>query len=195
MADDDIPPPPPEADRDAQPRHGSNHMYMRPRDQRARDAWAAERWSVNGWQYRQIANAMGISVSTAHDRVQRGLRVIEAPAIAAAERARAAHRARLEAALEIATDAMYRDHVHVSQGRVVTDDTGTPVPDDGPNLAAAGKVKELSESLRKLDGLDAPMRHELTMRDIDAALNDVTSRLSALGIETEEAAGAEDSSS
>lgn len=156
---DNIPPPPPEDDPSDQPRRG-NHTFMTPRRQRARDVWAATRWSVDGWEYRDIAAAMGISVSTAWHRVTRGLRIIEAPTIAAAEQARAIHRARLEAATEVAMDVMSRDHHHVSQGRVMTGTDGKPLIDDAPKLAAAGKVKELSESLRKLDGLDAPSKVE-----------------------------------
>jgi DNA-binding Lrp family transcriptional regulator len=157
---DDIPPPPPE-DNAPQPRNNGNHMFMTPRGQRARDAWAAERWARDGWFYRQIAEAMGISVATAWDRVQRGLRIIDSVTYETAERARAAHRARLHAASEVVMEVMARDHVHVAHGKVVTDDAGTVILDDGPKLAAAGKVKELSESLRKLDGLDAPTQVNL----------------------------------
>jgi hypothetical protein len=166
QADDgynDIPPPPPEDEaEDEQPRTaGSRHLFASPRNQRARDAWAAERWAADGWYYRDIANAMGISVSTAWDRVQRGLRIIDAPTAASAERARTAHRARLEAAAQVALEVMARDHVHVAHGKVVVANDGKPVLDDGPKLAAAGKVREISESMRKLDGLDAPAKVEL----------------------------------
>lgn len=155
-----IPPPPPEDDEE-QPRKGGNRSHFAsPRGQKARDAWAAERWARDGWEYRHIADAMGISVSTAWDRVQRGLRIIDAVTYETAERARAAHRARLHAAAEVAMQVMARDHVHVAHGKVVTDDAGNVILDDGPKLAAAGKVKELSESLRKLDGLDQPSKVE-----------------------------------
>lgn len=158
--DDGIPPPPPEADDDQPRTAGSRHLFASPRGQRARDVWAAERYAADGWFYRDIANAMDITVSTAWDRVQRGLRVIETPVVASAERARAAHRARLEAAAEVAMDVMARDHVHVAHGKIVLDTDGARVLDDAPKLAAAGKVREISESLRKLDGLDQPTQVE-----------------------------------
>jgi len=188
--DEDIPPPPPEDD-GPQPRNAGNHMFMSPRGQRARDVWAAQRQAVNGWQYREIAAAMGISVSNAHARVQRGLRVIEAPTLQQAETARAAHRARLEAALEVATDILYGDHVHVSHGHVVLDEQGKKVIDQAPKLAAADRIRTLSESLRKLDGLDAPTRHELSMGEIDDALAETAAALVAARAEVGEAGGAE----
>lgn len=151
-----IPPPPPEDDEEQPRKGGRRSHFASPRGQKARDAWAAERQVRDGWEYRQIAEAMGISVSTAWDRVQRGLRIIDAVTYESAERARAAHRARLQAAAEVAMEVLARDHVHVAHGKIVVDGTGKPVLDDGPKLAAATTVKHLSESLRKLDGLDAP---------------------------------------
>lgn len=154
----DIPPPPPRLD---QPRRGSSGMYTRPRNQPERDAWAAARWTIDGWTLQDIAHALGVtSKGTAHEYVQRGLRSVREATAATAEQARAAHRARLGYALEVATEVMGRDHQHVAHGKVVTGDDGKPVLDDAPKLAAAGKVKELSESLRKLDGLDQPAKVE-----------------------------------
>lgn len=167
---DEIPPAPPRLE---QPRHGGTHAFMTPRNQPERDAWAAARWSINGWMYKEIAAAMGITVGPAYESVQRGLRASRTITQATAEQARAAHRARLDRATEVAIEVMERDHIHVSQGSVVKGADGTPILDDAPKLAAAGKVKELSESLRKLDGLDAPTRTESTVtvapQDIELA--------------------------
>lgn len=158
--DEGIPPPPPRLD---QPRHGGNHMFMSPRNQRDRDVWAAQRWTVDNWTFQQIADALGLSHrSNARAYVERGLRGISEQTEEAAAAARAVHRVRLEAALEVAFDVMAKDHVHVSQGRVMKDDEGTPLVDDGPKLAAADRIRSLSESLRKLDGLDAATKAEVT---------------------------------
>lgn len=156
---DAIPPAPPRLE---QPRHGGNHMFMTPRNQPERDAWAAARWSINGWMYKEIAAAMDITVGPAHESVQRGLRASREIAQATAEQARAMHRARLERATEVVMEVMERDHVTVSHGKVITGADGKPLLDDAPKLAAAGKTKELSESLRKLDGLDQPTKVEHT---------------------------------
>lgn len=175
MSDDQADPgyPPPAPPRLEQPRNAGNHMFMTPRNQPDRDAWAADRWSINGWMYKEIAAAMDISKSNAYESVQRGLRASRDITQATAEQARAAHRARLDRATEVAIEVMERDHVTVSHGKVIKDDEGKPILDDAPKLAAAGQVKALSESLRKLDGLDAPTRTESTVtvapQDIELA--------------------------
>jgi hypothetical protein len=156
-----IPPPPPRLD---QPRNRGNHMFESPRNHDQRCAWAAARWTLNGWTLQEIAEALGItSRGAAHAYVQRGLHSTREATQATAEQARAAHRARLGYALEVATEVMGRDHVHVSQGRVMKGDDGTPLIDDGPKLTAARTIGALSESLRKLDGLDAATKVDTTV--------------------------------
>lgn len=149
---DEIPSPPPKLE---QRQHGGNHMFLPVPNQAEREAWAAARWSVNSWTYRRIGDSMDVSEATAYRYVQAGLRVSREIAEATAEQARAVHRSRLEYATEVAVAVMERDHIHVSQGRVVKGDDGAPLLDDGPKLAAADRVRALSESLRKLDGIDA----------------------------------------
>jgi hypothetical protein len=185
---DDIPPVPPAVE---QPRHGGNKMFMSAPGQKALDVWAAERWAVNNWDYRQIASAMNCDVGTSWRRVQRGLRIIDAPTLEAAERARAAHRARLEAATEVAMEVMDRDHVHVAHGKVVVDDAGNPVLDDAPKLAAADRIRTLSESLRKLDGLDAPQSVEVSINDLDRQIAEAEQRLAAAAGQTGQASPTE----
>ena len=189
MSDSDIPPAP---RRLPQPRNGGRTPLRSPNNQPERDAWAAARWINDGWTLREIADALELkSKSAAHDSVQRGLRTTREPLEADAERARAAHRARLGYALEVATEVMGRDHVHVSQGRIMVGDNGNPLIDDGPKLAAAGKVKELSESLRKLDGLDAPQSAEVSLVNLDRAIADAERRLAAAENQTGQTPAAE----
>lgn len=156
----EIPPPPPKLE---QRKHGGNHMFLPIPNQAEREAWAAARWAVNDWTCKQIGEALDVTVPTAFRYVQAGLRASKVIAQATAEQARAAHRARLEYATDIAVAVMEREHVHVSQGRVVKDSSGVPLLDDGPKLAAAGVVKGLSESLRKLDGLDSATKIDTTI--------------------------------
>jgi hypothetical protein len=158
MAPRDIPPPPPRLDQ----QRDRQHKFRAPRNQDERDAWAAERW-IEGWTYQQIADAMDLAgKGTAWQSVQRGLLPRREVTAENLERVRAAHRARLEAATEVAVEIMYKDHVHVSQGRIMKDDDGVPLIDDGPKLAAADRIRSLSESLRKLDGIDAATKSEIT---------------------------------
>lgn len=158
---DDIPPPPP---RLQQPRNRGSHMFESPRNHDQRCAWAAARWTIDGWTLHEIAEALDLkSKGTAHDYVQRGLHSVREATAATAEQARAAHRARLGYALEVATEIIGRDHVHVSQGRVMKDHDDMPLIDDGPKVAAGKLIRELSESLRKLDGLDAATKVDTTV--------------------------------
>jgi len=127
----------------------------------ARCAWAAARWTVDGWTLQQISDAMGLGgKGNAHHLVQTGLRATREATAATTEQARTAHRTRLEYAIEEILGVIERRHFVVSHGHVVKDDDGNPLLDDGPLLAAVGKLREASESLRKLDGLDAPSKVE-----------------------------------
>jgi hypothetical protein len=99
--------------------------------------------------YRQIADALGVSTSTAYDMVQRGLReTVEEPA----EAVRSLELAKLDALEREALEVALGDHVIVSAGRV------TDIPDVGPKLAALQLLMRLGESRRKLLGLDQPAK-------------------------------------
>lgn len=177
--DAQIPPPPPRLE---QPRNGGNQMFMSPRNQRDRDVWAAHRWTKDNWSFQQIADALELSHrSNARPYVERGLRAIGAPTEQAASEARAIQRARLEAAIDVAFEVMAKDHIQVSQGRVVKDEAGVPLIDDGPKLAAADRIRALSESLRKLDGLDAATKTEanVTVNPQDIELAEIIRRTEA----------------
>ncbi|MER5715727.1 hypothetical protein [Streptomyces sp. NPDC002132] len=66
------------------------------------------------------------------------------------------------AALEI----LERDHVTVSHGRIITDELGQPIPDDGPKLAAIRELRALRESFRRLWGLDRPVKVDATVTEV-----------------------------
>jgi hypothetical protein len=176
---DDIPPPPPRLE---QPRNAGNHMFMSPRNQRERDVWAAERWTKNGWTFEQIAEALEVAGrSRAYLYVKRGLAITGAPVEAAAAEARAIHRARLEMATEAALQVLENPHVTVSNGQIIRVD-GKPLPDDGPVLAAIDRIVKISESLRKLDGIDAA-----TKVDANITVNPQDIELAQIIRQTEEA--------
>jgi len=118
------------------------------------DAEAA-RLRGEGLTYSAIAREMGCSKGKAWERVQRAFKAtLQEPA----DQARAVELARLEDAHDQALAVLLREHVTVSQGRVVYGDDGAPIIDDGPTLAAIDRIRALSESRRKLLGLDAPSR-------------------------------------
>jgi len=55
-----------------------------------------------------------------------------------------------------AMEILERDHVVVSHGKVIKDDDGNPLLDDGPKLAALREMRAIRESYRKLLGVDQP---------------------------------------
>lgn len=57
-----------------------------------------------------------------------------------------------------ALEVLERDHVTVSHGKVVKDDDGKPLLDDGPKLAAIDRLVKVRESYRKLLGIDAAQK-------------------------------------
>jgi hypothetical protein len=169
----------------------ANGQFIRGDEAVARDAEAAK-LRGQGLTYRAIAQTLGYaSKSSAHDAVGRAFRdTLTEPA----EQARAVELARLEDAHDAALAVLLREHVTVSHGKVITvkDDQGNDVPliDDGPTLQAIDRIERLSVSRRKLLGLDAPLRHELTMGDIDAALAATNAALAAARSEAGQAPGA-----
>ena len=52
------------------------------------------------------------------------------------------------------------------RGKVVYEDNGRPMIDDGPNLAAIDRLVKISESHRKLLGLDQEPSMNVEQRDI-----------------------------
>jgi hypothetical protein len=107
--------------------------------------------------YAQIAREMGCSPSTAFERVQR---VYQATRVETAETARQFERERLDGLWQKAEAIASTVHYVVAHGKVVKDDDGNPVIDDGPVLAARREQRAIAESYRKLDGLDAPTKVE-----------------------------------
>lgn len=138
----------------------------------ATDAEAAAH-RARGLSYREIAAEMDMSVSSVHDAVKRALaEVITEPA----EEALAFELERLDAEL-VRLDDLYRkveevlgrEHVTVSQGKVVTMEGGETVPDDDWILKAVDRLVKIDESRRRngesrrrLLGLDQPAKTQVS---------------------------------
>lgn len=120
-----------------------------------RDAEAL-RMRARGAAFRDIAAQLGISVSTAHDAVQRALAAhSEEPAA----QVRALELQRLDALYVRVMEVLDRKHVTVSNGRVVHlgDE---PLQDDGPVLAAVDRALKIQARRAALLGLDMPTKVE-----------------------------------
>lgn len=68
---------------------------------------------------------------------------------------------RLDRLLLKAVQVLNRKHLTVSHGRIVRDENGKPVLDDGPTLAAIQTVLRIMERRARYEGTDAPTTHIL----------------------------------
>lgn len=128
---------------------------------------------AEGKKYREIAAELKVDVHTAYDDVQAAMaKVIQQPAedaIAYSLRNLYEERARL-LDLRAELEALKaREHITVSQGRVVYADDGSSIPDDEFTLKVADRLmrcddqlRRNDESTRKLLGLDQPAKTEVS---------------------------------
>ncbi|MFC9821387.1 hypothetical protein ACFWG6_30905 [Streptomyces erythrochromogenes] len=134
-----------------QPRDG-NHHFVLTDDAVARDARAAE-LRAQGWTYQAIADELGYyDKSHAWRQLQNARKRILKPAL---EQLIATEMQQLDELYVAALEILEREHVAISQGKIMKDDDGTPILDDGPRLAAIREMRMIRESFRKLHGLDA----------------------------------------
>jgi hypothetical protein len=136
-----------------EPARGTNGKYVRTIEGTERDADAA-RLRSEGKSYRQIAAELGVDVRTAHDAVKRAIAAVVAEP---AEAAIHFELDRLDLLHRAAMKVLQRHHITVSNGKVIELD-GQPLLDDGPVLAAIDRLVRISESRRKLLGLDQPAK-------------------------------------
>lgn len=141
---------------------------------------------ANGKSYRQIAEIMRVNVHTAHDYVQLAIAAVPVEAV---EALRTIELARLDEALVEALRQLRMNHVMVSHGRIIEG-----VVDEGPKLAAIDRIIKISESRRRLLGLDLPVKvsHEVTVHDGDSDLDrEIADLLAKLGAVEESPAALE----
>lgn len=142
-------------DRDQTPRDGKG-KWIKGVDSHARDAEAL-RLRAKSWTLRKIAEQLGYGNES---NVRRALAAatsrIEAPDV---EHYRQVEDAKLDQLEAAARKVLEARHLVLHQGQAVTHD-GRVVTDDGPVLAAVATLVRISESRRKLWGLDAPTKIE-----------------------------------
>lgn len=134
---------------------------------------------IAGADFETIAEALGYADrAAAHKDITRALEAAALEQAAAVEVHRAEEIRRLEALLVEAWAVLKRDHVTVSHGRIVVDDDGKPILDDGPTLSAIDRILKIQERKAKFLGLDAPQRHEVVTVDaVDAEIARLTAEL------------------
>lgn len=130
-----------------------NGRYKRTAASAARDAEAARMWD-EGCRYREIADHFGwASHASAQEAVERGIRDAAAPAKGAREK----RERELQLLWEVGLEILNNHHVVVNNGRIIELD-GEPLRDDNPRIQVLGQLRQINESLRKLNGDDAPNR-------------------------------------
>ncbi|QIP87625.1 hypothetical protein GLX30_30395 [Streptomyces sp. Tu 2975] len=153
---------------------GANGKYIRTLQGAEMDAEAA-RLRSKGWSFQRIADELGYSNKGNAWRAVDA--VLQATVQEAGDELRRLERERLDRLAEAAWGVLDRQHVTVSNGRIVSLG-GEPLPDDGPVLAAIDRLLRISESRRKLEGLDAPSRVSV---DAESLGNEIGAILDRLG--------------
>lgn len=141
------------------PVHAGNGDFTRSPETVARDAEAA-RMRSRSMTYQQIGDALGVSRQAAHQMVQRAMAETLAEPAAAV---RQFELDKLDAAERLVLAALDRKHYVVSHGKVIRfGEDADALEDDGFVLSAVAHLIRISESRRKLLGLDAPQKVEQT---------------------------------
>ncbi|MEV6081122.1 hypothetical protein AB0L80_39430 [Streptomyces sp. NPDC052069] len=145
--------------------HGGDGQFVRSLTTAQRAAQAAELRS-KGWTYPRIAAELGYGHrADAYNAVKK---VLEDTVREAGENVRALELERLDRLEAAANEVLEREHVTVSNGRVI-DLNGAPLPDDGPVLAAIDRLLKIQERRARLLGLDAPTKQAISISPERAA--------------------------
>ncbi|MFF4479461.1 hypothetical protein ACFY1A_20915 [Streptomyces sp. NPDC001520] len=131
--------------------------WIRTPETAARDAEAA-RLRARGMTYRAIAAELEMDVHSVHDAVKRALKeIVQEPA----EDVRRMELERLDVLYEAAARVLEREHVTVSQGKIIYQGPD-PLLDDGPVLQAIDRLLRIQERRSKLLGLDAATKTQVS---------------------------------
>lgn len=146
--------------------HDGKGRFTRTLTTAEREAEAARLRSL-GWTYQRIADNLGWSnKGDAHHAVSKVLRETVQEA---GNDLRALELTRLDALTAAANEVLEREHITVSNGRIVSRDDGTPILDDAPVLQAIDRLLKIQERRSRLLGLDAPVKRDISLTDERAA--------------------------
>ncbi|MGW3365959.1 sigma factor-like helix-turn-helix DNA-binding protein [Streptosporangium canum] len=134
--------------------------------QTAEQTAASYELRLTGLTIREIATRLGIPSSTVHVRLTAALQERVDPLV---DQYRAVELDRLDRLTVKAWEVLEQGHVVVQHGKIVRDEDGNPVRDDGPVLQAIGTLLRISERRSKLLGLDAPIAVDANVHQVDPA--------------------------
>jgi len=142
-----------------------------------RDARAVQMHAMR-YSYSEISDALGYGGrGNAHRAVKRAHERILTPAVKTHV---AVSLAELDAIVVRLIGIMTRRHVIVNKGEIVTDETGAPLIDSGPELSALAQWRQATESRRRLLGLDAAIQVNVNtdgMSDVDVAIKTLVDQM------------------
>lgn len=142
--------------------HDGKGRFTRTLSTAEREAEAARLRSL-GWTYQRIADELGWSnKGDAHHAVSKVLRETVQEA---GDDLRALELTRLDALYVAANEVLAREHVTVSNGRIVSGTNGAPILDDAPVLQAIDRLLKIQERRSRLLGLDAPIKKDVSLTD------------------------------
>jgi hypothetical protein len=158
------------------PRDGSGR-FAKTIESTERDVYAARLFS-RGWTYEQIAEELGYGDKAhAHRAVKQ---VLASMRTEAAAEVRASQLALIAELKQHALQVLETDHYAISRGgKIVKDDEGHPLLDDGPRLAAIATLDKLLAREEALVGTAAPKLSKLELSgdgDRAAELADLIAR-------------------
>lgn len=141
------------------PTRGPDGRFIYTAESAQRDAAAADLRSQR-YSYQRIADELGYNnKGDAWRGVDRALKTIVKDS---AEKLIQTEAAQLDELYVEALEILQRDHLTVSHGKVVYGDDGQPLLDDGPKLQAIDRLVKIRESYRKLHGLDAATKTQVS---------------------------------
>ncbi|MFD9256939.1 helix-turn-helix domain-containing protein [Streptomyces sp. NPDC059538] len=134
----------------------------------------AARLRAQGWTYPRIAAELGYADrAVACKAVQQ---VLRETAQDAGDEFRTIKREQLRLLTEATWEILEREHIMVSNGRVVSLDD-EPLKDPGPALNAISLLLRINESERKLEGADEPARVSVEAQQIGAEIAHILDEL------------------
>ena len=146
--------------------HATTGKYVRTPDQIATDRRAADLRSL-GYTYQMIADRFEVDVSTAHRMVGRA--VAEIPTEGAAE-VRKIELEKIDNAERYLQSVIQNPPPKISaSGRIVKDDQGNVVVDEGARMEAVDKILKAQAARARLLGLNAPtkIQEEILIHQVD----------------------------
>ncbi|NAS22485.1 hypothetical protein GT755_12410 [Herbidospora sp. NEAU-GS84] len=134
-------------------------------EQRAERAAQAYEMRLQGWTIKAIADELGIAASTTHDLLTEYTAERFDPL---AEEYRRLELDRLDDYTRRAYQVLIAEHIVVQHGKVVMDpETGSPMADLAPRLAALDRLLRISERRSCLLSLDAIVKYDVTVTQVD----------------------------